>query len=219
VQPLAAWQEVMSARRHANMPLGMQLGYGLYFSLPSLRAARRRRLVQPILSREFFHEYRGKTAHLRASMLHADRHALQGAELFHYQLPHLLHHEDRVSMAHSVETRLPFLDYRLLDLILGQPTNLLFRDGWSKYILRQAMEGVLPPEVQHRTDKMGYETPTGNLIRQNRDVFMPLLARHRADPVLDVPAIERRFESEALDERLLCSAVSYLAWKETFAVS
>jgi len=219
MHPLAAITEVMAARRHANMPLKMQLCYGLYFSLPLLRAVRRRRIVRPILNRDFFREHAGKTEHLRASMLHEDRFALQSSELFHYQLPHLLRHEDRVSMAHSVETRLPFLDYRLLELVLGQPTSLLFRDGWSKYILRQAMDGILPPEVQRRSDKMGYETPTGGLIRQNREMFLPLLARHRGDPVLDVHAIERRFESEGLDERLLCGAVSYLSWKETFGVS
>jgi len=218
IQPLAALKEILAARSHANMPLSMQLGYGLYFSLPLLRAIRRRRLVQPILNRNFFHENAGKTKHLRRSMLHEDRHDLQNSELFHYQLPHLLRHEDRVSMAHSVESRLPFLDYRLLELVLGQPTNLLFRDGWSKYMLRQAMNGILPDEVQRRTDKMGYETPTGRLIRQNRAMFLPLLERHRDDTVLDVPALERQFESEGLDELLLCGAISYLSWKETFAV-
>lgn len=219
LRPLAAFTEVMDARRHANLPLATQLGYGLYFSMPWLRAIRRRSLVRPILNRDFFREHAGQTSQLKGSMCYADRYALQSGEVFHYQLPHLLRHDDRVSMANSVETRLPFLDYRLLELILGQPTSLLFCDGWSKYILRQAMEGILPPKVQRRTDKMGYDTPTGRLIRQNRDMFLPLLVRHRADSVLDVPAIERRFDCEGLDERLLCSAVSYLSWKETFAVS
>jgi asparagine synthase (glutamine-hydrolysing) len=218
MQPSAALAEVRGARRHANMPLTKQLAYGIYFLLPLLRAMKRRHLLRPILNQDFFRGQKGKTTHLRSSTLHRDRLGLQDAELFRYQLPHLLRHEDRVSMAHSVETRLPFLDYRLLDLVLGQPLSLLFRDGWSKYLLRQAMEGILPTEVQKRFDKMGYETPTGRLIRQNRDVFIPLLARHRGDSVLDVPAIERRFGSRALDDRLLCRAVSYLSWKETYSV-
>lgn len=215
--PGAALRDVIAARRHANLPLTQQITQGLYFSLPGLRALRRRRLVKPILNRDFFMAHKGHTTPLRLSMRHRDRYALQMSEYYHFQLPHLLHHEDRVSMAHSVETRLPFLDYRLLELILGQSSRLLFQDGWSKYILRQAMTGILPNEVRNRTDKMGYETPTGHLIRQNRALFVPLLARHRDDTVLDVPAIERRFESEALDERLLCGIVSYLSWKETFA--
>ena len=218
-QPAKAFHEIIDAKNHANMPLKMQLEYGFYFSLSSLRTIRRRHLVKPILNRDFFDDYQGKTEHLRTSMIHKDRHTLQQSELFHYQLPHLLKNEDCVSMAHSVETRLPFLDYRLLELILGQSTDILFRDGWSKYILRQAMEGILPVEVQKRTDKMGYDTPTRRLIQQNRKIFQPLMARHRKDSVLNVPVIERLFDSEKIDERLLCSAMSYLSWQETFQVS
>ncbi len=218
LQPVNAFHEIMDARNHANMPLKMQFGYGLYFSLPLLRAMRRRHLVQPILHRDFFFAYQGKTEHLRSSMVHKDWHSLQRSELFHYQLPNLLKNEDRVSMAHSVETRLPFLDYRLLELVSGQSTDMFFRDGWSKYILRKAMDGILPVEVQNRTDKMGYDTPTRRLIQQNRKMFLPLLTSHQEDSVLNVPAILQLFESDKLDERLLCSAVSYLSWKEIFEV-
>lgn len=218
-RPLEALTEALHASRNANMSLLTQLGYGLYFSLPWVRAFRRRKLVWPILKKAFFLEYASRTEHLQKSTVQADRYELQQSELFRYQLPHLLRHEDRMSMAHSVETRLPFLDYRLLELVLGQPLSLLFRHGWSKYILRQAMNGVLPEEVRRRTDKMGYETPTGQLIRQNRDIFIPLLRQHADDRVLDVRAIEQRFDSEHFDERLLCGAVSYLSWKTAFSVS
>lgn len=218
-RPLLLLAEMLRARRHAAMSLPKQLAYGLYFSLPWLRAARRRNLVRPVLKKGFYHDYSTKTEHLERSAIQPSRHALQQSELFHYQLPHLLHHEDRVSMAHSVETRLPFLDYRLLELVLGQPANALFRDGWSKYILRQAMNGILPEGVRRRTDKMGYETPTGRLIRQNRQLFLPLLQRHRDDPILDVRVLERRFDADGTDERLLCGAVSYLSWKEAYSVS
>lgn len=217
--PWAALGGMMSTRRHASISLATQAAAGLYYSMPVLRAFRRRRLVQPFLNPGFFREFSGRTEHLLASTRHRNRQDLQMNELFHYQLPEQLRPEDRVSMAHSVETRLPFLDYRLLDLVLGQPMDMLIRGGWSKYILRQAMQGILPEEVRCRTAKMGYDTPTASLIRQNRKLFLPLLARHREDPVLDVPAIERSFDSPALDERLLCSAMSYLGWREAFSVA
>lgn len=217
--PWAAWKEILAARRHANLPLSVQAAHLAYNSLPFLRAARRRRLVRPWLHPDFFAEFAGATDHLRRSMLHADRVALQRSESSRYKLPHLLRHEDRVSMAHSIESRLPFLDYRLWELVLGQPVGLLFRDGWSKYVLRRAMDGILPAEVQNRTDKMGYETPTGRLLRRNGTAFQALLERHRDDAVLNVPALVRDFGSEALDERLLCAALSYLSWKEAFGAA
>jgi asparagine synthetase B (glutamine-hydrolysing) len=147
-----------------------------------------------------------------------DRQQLQLDEFLAYQLPHLLHFEDRAAMAHSIESRLPFLDYRLLGLVLGQSTDLFYRRGWSKYILRKAMHGLLPEGIENRTDKMGYDTPTSRLIRESGDVFLPLLARHQGDPVLDTGAVIRDFSSPRLRADTLCSAVSYLAWKETFSV-
>jgi asparagine synthase (glutamine-hydrolysing) len=211
--------DVFLARRQANMGLWKQAAYLAYFSWPELRAARRRHVVKRYIRRDFFRQHSGRIEHLIRSMRPANRQQLQEHEFFSYQLPHLLHFEDRASMAHSVETRLPFLDYRLLEFVLGQPLDLLFRQGWSKYILRKAMHGLLPEAVENRTDKMGYDTPTRRLIRENREVFLPLLQRHAGDSVLDTEAIVRDFDSPRIQENLLCGAVSYLSWKEMFLTS
>jgi hypothetical protein len=80
------------------------------------------------------------------------------------------------------------------------------------------MHGILPPEIAWRTDKMGYDTPTGRLIYENRDIFAPLLQRHYDDPVLNCRSIEKAYEAGGLNENVLCSAVSYLAWKEAYGV-
>ena len=219
LRPLEAFTNMIESCRYGNMSFSKQVSYGLYFSLPWFRGIRRRHLVRPVLSNDFNHEFGRKSDHLFKSMLHKNRHSLQISELFHYQLPHLLRHEDRVSMAHSIETRLPFLDYRLLDIVLGLPMNLFFRKGWSKFLLRKAMTGMLPEVITSRTDKMGYDTPTGRLIRHNKDVFQSLFIRHRNDNILNISAIEKKLESGRLDERILCAAVTYLSWKETFLVS
>ncbi|MFH1791208.1 MAG: asparagine synthase (glutamine-hydrolyzing) [Candidatus Omnitrophota bacterium] len=74
-------------------------------------------------------------------------------------LPSLLHTDDRSSMAFSVETRSPFLDYRLVQYVFGIPAEWKIRDGRTKYILREAMRGIVPPMVLDRRDKMGFPTP------------------------------------------------------------
>ena len=71
----------------------------------------------------------------------------------------LLHWEDRNSMAHSIESRVPFLDYRLMPLIFSLSDNQRIAGGWSKGIIRKAMNGLLPDEIIFRTDKMGFVTP------------------------------------------------------------
>ena len=75
-------------------------------------------------------------------------------------LPLLLRTEDRNSMAHSVEARLPFLDYRLVTLMFKLPSRLKMNGPWNKYILRQAMTGVIPESVRTRVDKMGFPVPS-----------------------------------------------------------
>ena len=80
-------------------------------------------------------------------------------------LPGLLHYEDRNSMAYSIETRLPFLDYRLVELVFGLPMEFKIREGVTKIVLRKAMEGVLPEEVRNRMDKMGFVTPEADWFK------------------------------------------------------
>ena len=81
-------------------------------------------------------------------------------------LPMLLHWEDRDSMAHSIEARVPFLDYRLVEFVLGLPDTQKISDGITKRVLREAMRGVLPESVRMRMDKLGFVTPEETWIRR-----------------------------------------------------
>lgn len=74
-------------------------------------------------------------------------------------LPALLQVEDRVSMAHGVESRVPFLDHPLVELAATIPSNIKFKDGTMKEILKKAMKPVLPDIIVNRNDKMGFPTP------------------------------------------------------------
>ena len=62
-------------------------------------------------------------------------------------------------MTFGIEARLPFLDYRLVEAAIALPATALVRDGFSKHILRDAMEGLLPDDVRWRRDKLGFATP------------------------------------------------------------
>lgn len=217
-QIVSVIRNAMQARNRANLSLKQQLLHSIYFSMPSVRAVGRGRKTRDYLTPSFHRQSTSDREHLVRSMRHSTRASLQKSEFLYYQLPHLLHFEDRVSMAHSVESRHPFLDYRLLELVLGQKSDLLYRNGWSKYILRQAVDKLVPAEVTQRTDKMGYETPTGRLLNEVSGIFKPLLDRHRDDPIINVPTISKMLDSNSGDERLMCSALGYLAWKETFGV-
>ena len=74
-------------------------------------------------------------------------------------LPELLRYEDRNSMAHSLEGRVPFLDHRLVELLYGLDARQLYERGTTKIVLRQALSDLLPPVVRARRDKLGFVTP------------------------------------------------------------
>jgi len=71
----------------------------------------------------------------------------------------LLHWEDRNSMAHSIESRVPFLDYRLVEFIVGLPDRFKIRDGRTKAVLRSGLRRIVPDAILDRRDKLGFVTP------------------------------------------------------------
>jgi asparagine synthase (glutamine-hydrolysing) len=80
-------------------------------------------------------------------------------------LPELLRYEDRNSMAHSLEARVPLLDHRLVELLFSLPGDELIRGGQTKSVLRRALSDLLPREVAARRDKLGFVTPEGRFLR------------------------------------------------------
>lgn len=92
-------------------------------------------------------------------------------QLLSSSLPKLLHYEDRNSMAHSIEARVPFLDYRLVEMVVGLPCDYKISDGVTKNILRDSMSDILPNKIKDRMDKMGFVTPEEVWIRENKELF------------------------------------------------
>jgi asparagine synthase (glutamine-hydrolysing) len=81
-------------------------------------------------------------------------------------LPSLLRYEDRNSMAFSVESRVPFMDYRLIEFTLGLPEKFIYRRGERKYILRKSFKGVVPDGILERKDKMGFVSPEERWLKE-----------------------------------------------------
>jgi asparagine synthase (glutamine-hydrolysing) len=113
-------------------------------------------------------------------------------------LPSLLRYEDRNSMAHSIETRLPFLDYRLAEYVFALPGEWRARGTTTKWLLRQGLGRRLPAGVTARRDKMGYETPTdlwfrGPYAERLRELLLGRDAASRA--YLEPHALERELSA------------------------
>lgn len=214
-----AVSEFVKARRNANMSFVKQLLYQMYFTFPIVRKIRSLIYVKPYLSRELFHQYWERSYELlQDNMCHRSLAELQLKEVFKYQLQHLIRHEDRVSMAFSIESRLPFLDYRLFELILGVKDSLKIESGWSKYILRMALTNCLPDEIRNRKDKKGFETPSKRLIMDNKEFFIDLIKRHEKDEYINTENVLDGLTNGNINGSLLCRILTFFGWRETFAI-
>jgi asparagine synthase (glutamine-hydrolysing) len=109
--------------------------------------------------------------HTRPSSLHE----ILKSQTMSMSLPALLRVEDRNSMFHSIEARVPFLDHRLVELLFRMPPDLKIRDARTKYVLREALAGTLPEAVRMRRDKVAFQADpsvTWRFASEHRDAIL-----------------------------------------------
>jgi asparagine synthase (glutamine-hydrolysing) len=134
-------------------------------------------------------------------------------------LPALLQVEDRVSMAHGLESRVPFLDHPLVEFAATIPSNVKFKDGQTKHALKQALSHVLPDSVANRTDKMGFPVPLNEWMRGParefvREVFTSQKALTRG--IVDNRRVVEKLDHESKFGRTLWGLLSLELWQQTF---
>jgi asparagine synthase (glutamine-hydrolysing) len=136
--------------------------------------------------------------------------------------PMVLHYEDRNSMAHSFESRVPFLDHRVVEFALGLPDEFKLHRGIHKRVLREAMRSTLPEAVQRRTDKVGMGTPNLKWIADHAsrakfeeavDVCNGALTRATGAYVDAVLSGARQYD------QALWRILSFADWIKTFRVA
>lgn len=140
------------------------------------------------------------------------------------KLPALLRYEDRNSMAHGIEARVPFLDHRLVEFSLALKTSMKVRQGVTKHVLREAMKSRLPESVYRRRDKLGYATPDhiwlSDSLRQTvRDVVMDL--PRRLPQVFDGKRLEQFVVNQVAEPKFRSGIWRYYffsRWLEHFGV-
>jgi asparagine synthase (glutamine-hydrolysing) len=134
-------------------------------------------------------------------------------------LPALLHVEDRVSMAVSLESRVPLLDHRIVDLVTTMPPRMKFKGAEMKYILKKAVRDILPPKILHRKDKMGFPVPLHLWARNKvkgffRDVLISPTCRDRG--IFSIPHVEKLIEEENAFGRRLWGLMNLELWYREF---
>jgi asparagine synthase (glutamine-hydrolysing) len=137
-----------------------------YFLLPPNQRTNLRSRKLSYLQHDFDETYR-KDNFISAKLYESDSLMESLYNHFEYKLEHLLKWEDRNSMYFSIEARLPFLDYRIVEYCLSRESDDIIKNGETKYLLRKEMSGVLPEKIRNRQSKIGFDTPESEWFREN----------------------------------------------------
>jgi len=135
-------------------------------------------------------------------------------------LPALLHVEDRVSMAFSIETRVPLLNREIAELCGRCPPTIKFKNGEPKYLLRKAVEKLLPQKIISRKDKMGFPVPLNEWIKENKKVrdfvFGAILESNFTREIFNLQEVEKILSSPKPFSRSVWGIMCLSLWSDTF---
>jgi asparagine synthase (glutamine-hydrolysing) len=162
--------------------------------------------------KEIFHGDNVKKESYFDSMTHFD---------FKTLLPALLQVEDRVSMAHGLESRVPLLDHPLVELAATMPADVKFKDGHLKHVLKTAFAPVLPDAVRNRRDKMGFPVPLQEWIGRTgsvRDFVVDTLSSDaaRSREFVDNAKVVAKLDQEPRFGRKVWGLLSLELWQQSF---
>jgi asparagine synthase (glutamine-hydrolysing) len=136
----------------------------LYFLAPSFLQTKARVMEKGYLTKSFY-EGQSKDNVIVDNIYGANSLYEALINHFEYKLEHLLKWEDRNSMWYSLEARVPFLDYRLVEKTLSMDSSFKIKNGMTKYLLRDSMKNILPEKIRTRKDKIGFNTPEDEWFR------------------------------------------------------
>jgi asparagine synthase (glutamine-hydrolysing) len=134
-------------------------------------------------------------------------------------LPALLHVEDRMSMAHGLESRVPLLDRSLVEFVATVPADIKFKNGHMKRLVRDTFSSDLPASLLNRRDKMGFPVPlkewfSGELQDLVRDIFQT--GRARRDSFINTDGVMANFERAGRFSRKTWGLLSLELWHQVF---
>jgi asparagine synthase (glutamine-hydrolysing) len=136
----------------------------------------------------------------------------------------LLHYEDRMAMAHGVESRVPFLDHRLVKFAFSLPSEYKIQPPFGKYVHREAMQDIIPPAIYNRKDKAIFSSPFYSVWLKDRlspyiaEIFNSAEFRQRG--IYNLPLIEQKrtaFKNGSkADGEMLFNLLALETWFRTF---
>ncbi len=218
------FKSFLSERKHlkSNFTPNIDAAFGraAYYFLPDFlqRSVReKKRLGMGFVSEKYDKKMQQIKVPLRGGKSFREQSLLS----MQFGLQDLLRYEDRNSMAFSIESRVPFLDHRLVEFSIALNNDWKIKEGWTKHILRKTAEPLLNKEVVWRKDKMGFLTPQNAWKAASQKELTAFISDTTFPDFLNKEHILKLCSSEMNDSSHLSEfwkIVSFLKWAEVFKV-
>lgn len=139
------------------------------------------------------------------------------SNVWNISIPSLLRYEDRNSMAFSVESRIPFLDYRLVEFIFSIPLNKLIHKGWTKHVLRESLKGKIPEDIRMRKGKLAFSVPQKQWLTEMSDYVIDTFSNDfRAGKYIDAKKMIDVVKSGNFNDKIVYRAFALEKWMKVF---
>jgi asparagine synthase (glutamine-hydrolysing) len=210
-----------SIKKNFTSQINTVIGRALYYFLPSFiqkMIRTRMRLGPDLISKN----YKFLINSLEVPDLGGKSYYQYSLNSIRWGLTELLRYEDRNSMAFSIESRVPFLDHRLVEFTLSLENEYKLHNGWTKYILRRATESILPKEISYRRDKIGFATPQKEWKSEKNKFLIDYINQARIPEILDKQMISSLCNTELTNPTQnseFWKIISLIKWFEIFNVS
>ena len=155
-----ALQDFLACARNSKLGIGGMAAYQIYFTFDQLQTMRRTKRLSAAFNPEILAALTPVSRKVPVNIKD-----LQKNELLGEQLAHLLRYDDRTTGAHGMETRLPFLDYRMVEFAYRLPWRFKIRNGWSKWLSRAYLSRYGLKTAAWRKNKLSFNAPTNDWVR------------------------------------------------------
>lgn len=216
LNPVKFVAEYLSGVNTSNLGFNKFTQNLIYFNTPSVRYRHVMKNSRPFVDQGFVSAHDRRDIFnqmIAAKSLESNR----LSNLWNISLPSLLRYEDRNSMAFSVEARIPFLDYRLVEYIFSIPLDELIKKGWTKNVLRGALKGKIPEDIRMRKGKLAFSVPQKKWMNEISDhILQTFNDGFRSGKFIDKEKIINTVRSGNFNDKVLYRAFALEKWMKVF---
>ena len=210
-------KELKLVVQSSSMTYKTAIVFMLYFNIPFIRkfgtGIRRNKYLSTKLKRKI------NNNSIRTFFETKDGLGRQLEDYLYGSLPCILHWEDRNSMASSVETRLPFLDYEYVESVLSIKLSDKMKNGYTKVPLREYMDGLLPDSVIWRKNKLGFPAPTEKwLWEMPQNYVLELLTKPYSAKYFNIKKIRKEYLGKRGNAEMLEKFILVELWMRKFNI-